>query len=225
MVQNEKRIIIVTTLVVTLLAGTLGTLTYFKYAECSEYKDVITKKKTEKLLAENKKKLIPVKKQELKKLSEQVEHYVKILPTKDEMAQDAFAYTMQQFANNANIQIIRADPIKRRVSDKDKGEQSDFIKQSYHFMLTGTFRNFLIFLHKVENWHRFLVVEEIGIKPYEDAQGSPAAGKSDITMAKKSEKSIELVLTTYIYAPVSGKSSAAAAPNGQANAPNGQKKA
>ncbi len=203
MLQNERKKTIIIALIFLVIIGTLGTLTFLEYNSYATTDNKITGiegAKEKGLLprkAEFQAKIekIPRLKEEMEKLAAQVEQYAKILPTENEMAQNAFANTMQKFAENSSIEIISADPITKGndKQKKKKTKQQSFTKHSYHFELKGTFRNFLDFLHKVENWHRFLVVQEIQIR-------SASEGKSqEAEDVPNPEQNIELVLSTYVY--------------------------
>jgi hypothetical protein len=70
----------------------------------------------------------------------------------------------------------------------------------------GPFPNFLRFLNKIENWDRFLAVQEIEIFPLGAARATAGGGKvgadpREIETAQEPTKSIQLVVTTYTHTP------------------------
>jgi len=209
-VSDKRRLVIVGGVFLG-LAGGLGTLTYFQYQKNTAYNEKIAVKQQEAGEAKRKIARIPALRQQAQELSEQVDRYASILPKEREVGHDAFVETIARFARDLKIEILRADPVERE--DKlpmsaaaakmatEKAAKRAFSEHSYHFELVGDFPNFLKFVNKIENWDRFLAVEEIEIRPFA-ASNEPRVGQDkEIEAAKRSEKNIELVVTTYTHTP------------------------
>ena len=208
--SDKQRLVIVGGVILGLVGG-LGTLTWFQYRKNSAYSEQIAVKQQEAGEAKQKIARIPALRQQAQELSEQVDRYASILPKEREVVHDAFVETIARFARDLKIEILRADPVDRpdkAPAPAAAGTQGSpgpvkqaFSEHSYRFELVGDFPNFLRFVNKIENWDRFLAVEEIEIRPF--AAGSEARGGQDkeIEAAKRSEKNIELVVTTYTHTP------------------------
>jgi Tfp pilus assembly protein PilO len=212
-VREKKQLILFAVIFVVLIGG-LGTLTYFQfraYQSCKEDLAGLEKRKqaAERLIAE-----IPALRQAAKVLSEQVEIYAEILPKEHEVRHDAFVETMDRFARETGLQILRADPFEREKKGrpKKKDAKSEGAKEStppfsehrYMFELVGTFPSLLRFVNKIENWDRFLAVEEIEIVPEGASKYTNTSKKADdkeIEAAQKAVKNIQLVVTTYTHKP------------------------
>ncbi len=208
--SDKRKLLIIAGIFVAVAAG-LGTLTYFQFQKNAAYKDKITVKQKEADDAKRKIARIPDMRQQALELSEQVDRYASILPKEHEVGHDAFVETIARFARDLKIEILRADPVEREdavpksaaaaKAASDKAAKRAFSEHSYHFELTGDFPNFLKFLNKIENWDRFLAVEEIEIRPISGGSETRTAQDKEIEAAKRHEKSIELVVTTYTHTP------------------------
>ena len=206
--------------VFVVLAGALGTLTYFQLTTYRTCKAKIADLEKEKAAAQRLIDEIPTLRKEAKALSEQIEVYAEILPKEHEVRHDAFVETMDRFARETGLQILRADPFERKKApyrppppgagkEAEKRAAPPFSEHSYVFELVGPFPSFLRFLNKIENWDRFLAVEEIEINPEGMAKfGSAGSGSTtkkaddkEIEAAQKPVKSIQLVVTTYTHTP------------------------
>jgi hypothetical protein len=205
-VSDKRKLFIIGGIFLSAVAG-LGGLTYFQFDKNVGYKEKIAAKQDEADKAKRKISRIPAMRTQAQELSEQVDRYASILPKEYEVGHDAFVETIARFARDLKIEILRADPVEREeavVAAKTGAENTAvraFSEHSYHFELTGDFPNLLKFLNKIENWDRFLAVEEIEIRPL--ASGAEARGAQDkeIEAATRSEKSFDLVVTTYTHTP------------------------
>jgi len=208
----ERRQLILFITVFVILLGALGTLTYFRFQSYRECKEEIARLEREKAEADRLIAEIPALRKEAKELSEQVEVYAEILPKEHEVRHDAFVETMDRFARETGLQILRADPVTRRKKNnrprrgapQEEEDSPPFIEHRYLFELKGTFPSFLRFVNKIENWDRFLAVEEMEILP-QGISGkfgnSKKADQDEIEAAQKPVKSIQLVVTTYTHRP------------------------
>ena len=209
----ERRQLILFIAVFVILLGALGTLTYFRFRSYQDCKDEIARLEREKAEADRLIAEIPGLRKEAKELSEQVEVYAEILPKEHEVRHDAFVETMDRFARETGLQILRADPVTRRKKNKrprrgaqaqEEEDSPPFIEHRYLFELKGTFPSFLRFVNKIENWDRFLAVEEMEILPLGVSGkfgNSKKADQEEIEAAQKPVKSIQLVVTTYTHRP------------------------
>jgi hypothetical protein len=198
-----------------LLIGALGTLTYFQLSKFWTCKEKISGLEKERAAAQVLLDEIPGLRKEAKALSDQIEVYAEILPKEQEVRHDAFVETMDRFARETGLQILRADPFERKNAKRaaaptganaEKKAAPPFSEHSYVFELIGTFPNFLRFLNKIENWDRFLAVEEVEINPegmskFGSSGGGGKVDAKDIDAAQKPMKSIQLVVTTYTHTP------------------------
>jgi Tfp pilus assembly protein PilO len=209
-VSDKRKLTILSGVFVLALAG-LGTLTYFQFNKNADYRGKIEAKQRDADDAKKKIARIPAMRQQAQQLSEQVDRYASILPKEHEVGHDAFVETIARFARDLKIEILRADPVEREDASpksaaaakaaSEKAAKRAFSEHSYHFELNGDFPNFLKFLNKIENWDRFLAVEEIEIRPLAAGNEPRAAQDKEIEAAKRHEKSIELVVTTYTHTP------------------------
>lgn len=213
--MGEKRQLVLYVLIFIALLGAVGTLTYFKLRQYQDCQKEISGLEGERDQAQRLIDQIPLLRQEAKALSEQIEIYAEILPKEHEVRHDAFVETMDRFARETGLQILRADPFERKEPAKTraanpndpnqpKESKPPFSEHSYLFELVGTFPSFLRFVNKLENWDRFLAVEEIDIRPLGASKTASTSGKAkekDIETAQKETKSIQLVVTTYTHRP------------------------
>ncbi len=214
--MREKRQIILFIVIFLVLVGAIGTLTYLEFQDYQDLKKDIGRLEDERAAADRLIAEIPTLRMEAKKLSEQVEVYAEILPKEHEVRHDAFVETMDRFARETGLQILRADPFERKKSQARKkrrpGKKAEkespppFIEHRYLFELDGTFPSFLRFLNKIENWDRFLAVEEMEIIPtgvpnVTTGGNTKKVDEREIEAAQKPNKSIQLVVTTYTHRP------------------------
>lgn len=202
MSANDKRRTLIIALIFILTLGVMGTLTYLQYQDKLGMEERIALKRREAAEARSKIAQIPALRAQATVLSERVDEYARILPKEHEVGHDAFVERIAQFAADLEIDILRADPIVKgaAAAQGDAPARQAFNEHSYHFELVGDFKNFLRFVNKIENWDRFLAVEEIEIRPLAARAASPhLAGGKDLEAAKGSRKSIVLVVTTYTY--------------------------
>jgi len=114
---------------------------------------------------------------------------------------------MDQFASEVGLVIRKADPVldpprsTRPGTPGGAGTATSFRRHRYKFELEGTFKNYLRFIHRLENWDRFLEIEGFHIRPlgaqvelYDTEQDD-----KEIEKAKNPTKTIDLVLSTYTY--------------------------
>ncbi len=214
--MHSKRQLMTLLGIFAVAVAVLGTLLFFKvrqYRETTARLDSLKQRerRAKRLIAE-----IPKLRKQVKALSNQVEIYAEILPKEQEVQHEAFVETMDRYARETGLRILRADPIltkkpteaqaRRRGRKKKKEPTSEpaFEEHRYLFDLVGTFPDFLRFLNKIENWDRFLAVEEMEIRPYGTASRFETGRKADqkeIEAAQKPLKTIQLVVTTYTYKP------------------------
>lgn len=212
--MRDKRSYILFGAIFVAVFGALGTLTYFQFQAYRRCRDEIAQLDREKQEAQHLIEEIPSLSKAAKVLSEQVEVYAEILPKEHEVRHDAFVETMDRFARETGLQILRADPFERakpaspsKGAVEGKGDREaapPFCEHRYLFELVGAFPNFLRFVNKIENWDRFLAVEEIEILPEGATKSSsPTMDEKDIEAAQKATKSIQLVVSTYTHKPKS----------------------
>ena len=213
--MGDKRQLVLFVLIFVALLGAVGTLTYFKLRQYKECEKEIASLEEERDQAQRLIDQIPLLRQEAKALSEQIEIYAEILPKEHEVRHDAFVETMDRFARETGLQILRADPFERKepagartvnpgAPNQPTESKPPFSEHSYLFELVGPFPSFLRFVNKLENWDRFLAVEEIDIRPLGASNTASTSGKAndkEIEEAQKEAKSIQLVVTTYTHRP------------------------
>jgi len=203
--QDRRKYMLIGVLLVVPLA-IFATLSFSSWRQNRRLKEELASLKAREVQARQKIKQIPRLKRQAAELSAQIDVYANILPREHEVRSEAFVETMDRFAKEAGVRIHEAEPVKKKQArGRRKGDNrpQPFQQHKYHFKLVGSFPNFLRFLHRVENWERFLAVEEIEIRPLgtTSGRGGVANAERDLAAAQEELKEIELVVTTYTYSP------------------------
>jgi len=110
----DRRQLVTYIAIFALLIGALGTLTYFQLSKYWTCKEKIAGLEKERAAAQALLDQIPGLRKEAKALSDQIEVYAEILPKEQEVRHDAFVETMDRFARETGLQILRADPFERK---------------------------------------------------------------------------------------------------------------
>lgn len=181
-----------------------GAFAYRYISEIGEHNETMQRLAQEELDAERKIQEIPTLVKKAEELANIIEEYAQILPNEKEVRSDAFLEDIDGFTRDADVKILAAtpekvvDPSKKnsRNKKKKKSRNTDkraFVRHKYRFELEGTFLGFLRFVNKIENYPRFLRVDEFSIAPRVKEKGG------GVKSAENPVKAIELVVSTYTY--------------------------
>jgi Tfp pilus assembly protein PilO len=117
-------------------------------------------------------------------LRENVQEYVRILPSAAEV--NDFYRTLNNFANESGVRITQLDPQPKRGRVQSS---KVFDSAEYRLKFRSTFSEFLQFVSKLENHERFVSIAEIKVK----------AGDADEEEQLDISHAIDLSVVTYVY--------------------------
>ncbi len=204
---NDKQKMTVVLLVMGLALIGLGTLTFFKYRERSERLTEMDGYVKREKAANQKIQRIPELRKDRDRLASTIKEYADILPKEAHVEHDAFVDTIDNYRQDTNIVIKRAEYVKPTAARGKKNaaptSPTKFIRHKYKFELVGTIQDFISFINKIENHTRFLKVDAFNIRPL----GAPATAprfdgvSSDRELANADNpiKEIDLTISTYTY--------------------------
>lgn len=162
-----------------------GVGTYYTYQECKRLDEESANLQVQIDTARGKINKIEVLEREVIILRENLEDYVRILPSASEV--NEFYRTLNGFSNDSGILITELNPQPTRA--KKKGSDV-FDSAMYKLKFEATFGQSLQFLNSLENHERFVSVAEIKVK----AGDVKNENKADPT------HNFDLTVITFVYA-------------------------
>lgn len=153
---------IISIVVTALIIVTLGVLSFLKWRECQKIaeqtkvmeEDVKRMRKQ----VEEKKRL----KQKIREAMEAVAELTKILPNKAEIEQANFLMLLRSFQEKSKVELDTLNPL-RRIGGEDAAEKG-YRQHKYEIKLSGTYTQFVKFLHLLETHKRYFKVDSFDLQ-------------------------------------------------------------
>lgn len=152
---------------------------------------------------------IPRLRERALELSGIVREYTAILPSPDEVRQDAFLDDISALSQESGLLIESAGPVVVKEVSVGRGpaaaknpaaSSSDrFHRHKYRFTMRGSFHNLHRFINRVENHKRFLQVDTISVQSFEEEDPATWQGEIDWDAAPSEVKSLSVEISTYTY--------------------------
>jgi Tfp pilus assembly protein PilO len=169
-----------------------GTGSWFVWKQCQEFDDQAASLASQTAAAKQKINTIDDLENDVVVLRENVEGYVKILPSDAEV--NNFYRTLDEFRRDSGVNMGDVKPVQNRGK---LSSSALFDKIEYKITFTATFQQFLQFVAKLENHARFVTIGSVKMKAGEPPEKGPKAERA----AKNREvvHDVELTLVTYVY--------------------------
>jgi Tfp pilus assembly protein PilO len=182
---------VVISILIVLGNGGLGYWIYDRYQEAVEEEEGY---QMQIALAKVKRDKIPSLENEVIKLRENVEKYVKILPDTKEV--NDFVRKVSDFVSQSGVMLesLKDDNRQNRRKKKDV-----FDKETFRIALKGNTFQLLRFLSLVENYERFLKVTEVSIK---------AGTYDEDTVKQDVVHEVNMLIETFVYHGNEGRAGA-----------------
>lgn len=166
-----------------LLAGA-GAASWFTLKECRELDEQAAQLREQ--VDQAKKKILGIDdlETEVIVLRENVEGYIRILPSDAEVTN--FTRTVDSFQKESGITI---QDLKPQLNRARLSSSAIFDKAEWKLKFTATYRQFLQFIARLENHERFISIAEVKLK----------AGEQDEKTAGEPVHDVDLSLVTYLY--------------------------
>lgn len=152
---------------------------------------------------------IPRLRERALELSGIVREYTAILPSPDEVRQDAFLDDISALSQESGLLIESAGPVvvKEVSVGRNPGgakaavvdSTNRFQRHKYRFTMRGSFHNLHRFINRVENHKRFLQIDSISVQAFEDEDPSSWQGEVDWDAVPSEVRSLSVEISTYTY--------------------------
>jgi len=184
--RNTSRIVSI--VVVALIIVVLGVLSFFKWRECRRVADqtkvVEGEVKSMRKQVEEKKRL----KQKIREAMRAVAELTKILPNRAEIEVANFLKLLQKFQDESKVELETLSPLQR-VGGEGATERG-YRQYKYDIKLSGTYAQFVKFLHLLETHKRYFKVDSFDLQ---------APSYEKLKPDESPKLSIKMRVSTYTY--------------------------
>jgi len=179
---------IVSIVVVVLIIVTLGVLSFLKRRECQrvaeQVKVVEEEVKRMRKQVEEKKQL----KRKIREAMKAVAELTKILPNRAEIEEANFLKLLYSFQERSKVKLVALSPLQK-IGGRGTA-QKGYRQHKYDIKLSGTYTQFVKFLHLLETHKRYFKVDSFNLK---------ASTYKKLKPNESPELSISMRVTTYTY--------------------------
>ena len=179
---------IVSIIVVVLIIIVLGVLSFFKWRECrrvAEQKKIIEGEvKRMRNQVEEKRRL----ERKIREAMRAVAELTKILPNRAEIEVANFLKLLQKFQDESQVELDTLSPLQR-VGGEGAAEKG-YRQYKYDIALSGTYNQFVKFLHLLETHKRYFKVDSFDLK---------APSYEKLKPDESPKLSIKVRVSTYTY--------------------------
>ena len=206
--NENKQLVLVVGAFALLFAGEIA-LGWMVSSDRASWKQEIDRIDADQAFAETKIAQVPHLRERARELSGIVRDYTAILPSPDEVRQDAFLDDITALSQEAGLLIDSAGPVvvkelavgrnPRAGSSSTVNSADRFHRHKYRFTMRGSFHDLHRFINRVENHKRFLQIDSISIQSVEDEDPASWQGEIDWAAAPSEVRSLSLEISTYTY--------------------------